>query len=145
MKVKEPKKKLNRISLVIGDESGDGHEKTEDIDIWCSLTTKGLQDAYKKGAKKLGFDFTDTVARDYEDNRLSKDRYDKLTKLGLKLDYELELYDKDNEEEGYCIEQITYAEITMFICSIGSPGLVYKFIENDYFDRWHIGGYGLFY
>ena len=147
MKKKKPetKTKLNRISLVIGDWSHDGHEKTEDIDIRCNFTTKELHAAYKKGTEKLGFDFIATVAVEYEDDRLPADKWEKLTKLGLKLDYELEPFDDlDGEEDDYRIDSITYAEIIMFICSLGSPDLTYKFIEKDYSDNWHVGGYGLF-
>ena len=60
-----------RICLVVGDWSGDGHDKTTEVTIASNFNEKAIDRAYKRGTKALGFDFSEEVAADYEDTTLS--------------------------------------------------------------------------
>lgn len=60
------------IELKLGDWSHDGHGITESIYISSNISTLKLKKAYKLGAKILGFDFSEIVARNYEDSKIKK-------------------------------------------------------------------------
>lgn len=146
---------METISLVVGDWSHDGHEKTDTIVIKSSLTLKQLQSAYKKGTEKVGFDFMKTVATDYEESNIDRNKLKVLRDLGCETavweeDYKNSLSEKDKEiyagddDKAVSISSEEYAEFVLFICTLGNKDLEYEFVE-DKTSRWNIGGYGLFY
>jgi hypothetical protein len=138
---------VNTISLVIGDWSGDGHDKRETIIILSNLNNKDINKAYKKGSEKLGFDFCNDVCRDYEDHEISKDKLDLLIANGLKIkdiafdDYDLKEFEKDGTLR---LWTEPFAEIYLFIVKLGNPDFEYTFLEGKSDPSIHIGGYGLY-
>ena len=50
-----------------------------------------INKAYKIGTKKLGFDFCEEVASDYEDSKLDDEKWEKIKQLGYQ--------NEDAEEE----------------------------------------------
>lgn len=62
--------KSHQVQLVVGDWSGDGHNRTDSVSVLVNCSTEQLQEAYKKGSKKLKFDLTKEAAVEYEDNKL---------------------------------------------------------------------------
>ena len=138
----------NIISLVIGDWSGDGHSQSNTIVIKSNLDKKAIEKAYKKGTKKLGFDFIKDIAADYADQNLSKERLDVLLKHGLKtkdLDLDFDLKRKEYEEgPGVNIWHDDYVEIYLFIVKLGNEEFKYELLEGDVNPTIHIGGYGLY-
>lgn len=131
----------NKIRLVVGDWSKDGHEKSSDVYISCNLTAKEIEKAYKKGAKAIGLDVRETVASEYQDPYLLKEHYEKLKKAGYK--EELEPYD-DTEKTPtkFYINDDCFAEMFMFVAKVGNPALEYELAENS--ESVNVGGYGLF-
>jgi hypothetical protein len=132
----------NTISLVLGDWSGDGHEKTETIVLRSNLTNKQIEDAYKKGTNKVGFDFIRTIANEYEDNVISAEKLDALIELGLK---DFDRIGDDTDEDDYNLDTDSFADIYLFIVKLGNEDFEYKILVGESNPEIRIGGYGLFY
>lgn len=132
---------MNKINLCVGDSSGDGHERRDNYLIESNLNKKQMLKSYKKGSKILGFDFMNTVAKDYEDSKLSIEMLTKLRDNG---------YDGKIFDESYCknghgpnLQCGEYVDIVLFVCKLGDPAFKYEYIKEDF--SWDIGGYGLYY
>jgi hypothetical protein len=83
----------NKTTLVLGDWSDDGHGKTDRISITSNLDTKQIEKAYNKGAKKLGFNFVNDVANDYEDSLLPLPHLKTLIEHGLDIEQAFDEYE----------------------------------------------------
>lgn len=130
----------NTLTLTLGDWSADGHKETQTFTIRCNLTRDELLKAYKAGEKKTKVKFQDTVADEYEDNFMSVDIVEKLTKHGYDVK---EFADRlDDDPRGYSLWTDGYAGTWLFIAKVGNPELEYEFCTDADI---HIGGYGLFY
>lgn len=152
-------KKLNRVtslvlshvtSLVIGDWSDDGHGKTDMTVIRSNLDSEQIGEAYEAGSKKLGFNFIEEVATDYEDSSLDLVKFKTLIDAGLsieeafKYDYEIKEAKKaleDEDSEGFHLWTESYRSIFLFIVKLGNKDFKYKISQGN---QIHIGGYGLF-
>lgn len=126
------------ITLVVGDWSGDGHEKTEKISVVCSHSSKELEEAYNKGTEKLGFNFTQTVAVEYEDNKLYAKEIKLLRANGIDMEFE----DGEDENGNVCLMVDDFWNLYLAICKLGNPKIEYK--EGKQKQKINIGGYGLF-
>ncbi len=69
---------LYLIGLVLGDESGDGHDKTYQYSIYSNLDDEQLREAFKSGCNKVDVEFSDIVAEEYEECMLKSDILEKL-------------------------------------------------------------------
>lgn len=137
------------ISLVVGDWSGDGHDKRETVNIKSNLDKKAMEKAYKKGTKKLGFDFCKDVCAEYEDNKLPPEKLDALVKLGLEtkgmgLEYDLKRIKKDEGVE-IGLWHDDFVEIYLFIVKLGDDEFTFEYLNADANPTINIGGYGMFY
>lgn len=146
-----------RINVFVGDEGGDGHDKSDNITIESNISSKDLDKAYKKASKKLGFDFWNVVAVEYEDSEIPIAMLQTLRNNGYPGTFENEEYyhkliakpkDKRSSWEkkdpkGPSINMDEYIDIVLFICKLGDPKFEYEIVHDDN-DYWHIGGYGLF-
>ena len=121
---------MNRISLLMGDESRDGHGETESLVLDTNRTRKELEKAYKKGARKL------EAANEYGERRLAKPIFDALKKLGWPVP---EGFEKTRE-----LDTDTYADIWIFLAKLGDPGLEVYVQTHDPVGKLYIGGYALF-
>jgi len=128
----------NKIKIVCGDWSNDGHGMTESITIKSNFTKDQLESSYVNGSKILGLDFRKTVGTDFEDNKMSQAQMDLLHKHNIYVEVD-EYYGEDGY---YALTSEEYIEIILKICELGNLGFVYEKIETDDF---HIGGYGLFF
>lgn len=136
-------------TLVVGDWSGDGHDKTSMTVIRSNLNSKQIMKAYKKASKKLGFSLIDDVASDYEDRILSRDRLQVLLDNGMKfevlgLEYEIKEAKEcleDEASEGIGLWSESYRDIFLFIVKMGDESFQW---EVSHGDSLNIGGYGLF-
>ncbi len=126
------------ISAVVGDWSGDGHEKTETIVFCSNLGPKEINNTYKAGAKVIGFDLIDDVAVDYEDNILRKEHSDQLLVSGFDLS-SFESGDKDGE---FYLYKEDFFKIWIYFLKLGDAN--FKFSTINTFEV-TIGGYGFFY
>lgn len=148
------------ITLVVGDWSHDGHGMCDKILIQSNADVSKIEAGYRAGTAKLGFDFCEEVASDYEDGRIHLAELKKLRDAGFKR----KLEDEHTEEEakatakefekygrasqtnweywaGGCLDPETYCEIYQFIVQLGDPLIVFTPIEHG---ELRIGGYGLF-
>ena len=127
---------VNRISLLMGDESRDGHGETESLVLDTNRTRKELEKAYKKGARKLGFDFELKAANEYGTRRLAKPVFEALKKLGWPVP---EGFEKTRE-----LDTDIYADIWIFLAKLGDPKLEVYVQTPDSVEELYIGGYALF-
>ncbi len=132
--------KTHRIRLVLGDWSHDGHGQTSEEYINSNLSLKQINAAYKKGTKKIGFDFCDTAACEYEDSTISKENFKALRDAGF--DDELENCDDDSEEDGVSIWRDDFTRMYLFIVKLGNPAFTFTEAKDE--GTIHVGGYGLF-
>lgn len=142
-------KKLPHVtSLVLGDWSDDGHGKTDITSIKSNLDPDQIMEAYKKGSKKLGFDFINEVAADYEDSAIDANQLQKLVDAGLDIeksfqdDYSIKEAKEALENEqraGLWVD--SYRNIFLFIVKLGNDKFEYEIDNNA---QLNIGGYGLF-
>lgn len=129
------------INLVVGDWSGDGHEKREIFTIRCNIDSKSLKEAYFLGTQIIGFDLSKEVAWDYQDSIISKKHLEILQRHGQNWDWD-SLKDPDDDEiEIVCDD---YVDIWMFIASLGNPHICYEVVPSTE-NSIYIGGYGLFF
>jgi len=131
-----------KINLLVGDRSGDGHDKREHFLIECNLDVAGVQKAYKKAVKLVGFDFSNEVAAEYEDSRISHEQLKKLRELG----YDGELFDEKYMADGACglaMDGLEFAHIYMFFVWLGNKDIVWEFVDAQDATI-DIGGYGIF-
>ena len=128
----------HQIKIVCGDWSSDGHGMTDSITIESNLSHKEIEEAYKRGAKEIGLDFRQDVARQYEDNKMSQAQMDLLRSHNIHTEVD-EWY---GEPGYYSLDPEVYIEIFLEICKIGNYNFNFEEIKTK---DVHIGGYGLFY
>lgn len=128
----------NTINLVIGDWSDDGHGKTMNFTIVSNLTQRQIENAYEKGTKIVGFDLTEDVASEYQNNTLSIQNYEKLKSLGFK--HKLDLC-HSNDAECLWVSCDDFCEMYIFIVALGNKNFEHKHVIGK---QINIGGYGLF-
>jgi hypothetical protein len=136
--------KKHNITLLLGDWGGDGHEKTCEFNYVFNKSKDEIFDAYKKGAEKVGFDFINTVAVDYEDSYIEDAIYEKLKKVGAMEELTWEDYAEQCRKTGdkMRIDRDDYVKIFLFIVTLGDPFIEYTEVKREIMD---IGGYGFFY
>lgn len=122
---------MNTLNLVLGDWSGDGHSKTDTVTIETNLSKKEVWEAYSAGAKLIGVDLCNSVAAEYEDNKICRDDVAKFADAG----YECEIDDYNS------IYTEEFTALFLFTVSKGRPDFVYEICKNQ---DLHIGGYGLY-
>lgn len=125
------------IEIIMGDTSADGHGQTDSIYIESNLTVQQIQAAYNKGTKLVGFNLVDSVAADYEDNKITVEDWNKLIALG----FDGTSMEDDDDEDHLALWTDSFSEIYFFICKLGDPTFTYNVTK---YDRIDIGGYGLF-
>jgi len=154
---------MNKMYLVLGDWSDDGHGKSEKVLVEVNKTVEEVQNAYKDSCKLTGIsfngneDYTETgrhweiankyrIAVEYEDYKLS----DAVLEVLEKFKCPKEIIENYNEEayEG------NYIPLWFWFIGLYLPDLDYKIIKegdgipciNGYWDKnLNVGfGYGLY-
>jgi hypothetical protein len=139
---------MNEVKLIVGDLSGDGHEKTKTIIVSVNKTEKELNGAYKKSHKLTGIDFSETCCCDYEEYYISKTVYDSVVKhfsetTGKKWKELYSRSDDDDYDNGVVEDSEMFAELYLEFIQLSLPDLVWEFV-GDRIPEINIGGYGLF-
>ena len=133
----------NIICIVVGDASGDGHDKRESFLIKTNVSDDDLELIYKAGAKKLGIDIT-LYCQEYEDRSIPDEIAVKLLSRDinkhLSNDLEFCTYSKK-----YTINSEQYMDIWLFIAKAGNEQLKAKIVNEKTDGYLTIGGYGLYY
>ena len=131
-------KLTHSIRLVTGDWSSDGHGKTSNLNIKSNLSLAQIEKAYKAGTKILGTDIIENVCRDYEDNNISCEFYNKMIELG----FDGEVGEDENLTKDISVWHDDWPYYVLFVVKLGNKD--FKYSENTKGDSWNIGGYGLF-
>lgn len=136
---------MHKITLVVGDWSGDGHDKSDTYIIESNLDLEQLSAAYKAGVQLLGTDLVEDICSDYEDNSFPVEVFNKLQALlgPHKVQLDLDEDYPEAEEEFRVYDSELWVDLILGVCKLGNPSLEWSLIDPD--ASWHIGGYGLFY
>lgn len=121
-------------TLVVGDSSGDGHEKTENFLITSNFNEAQILDAYRLGVDIIKFDIMENN-KDYQDRSICSEDVDKLKSVGFVFS------NLDKWGVYYYIDPEIFVEIFIFIVSVGDPSFEYEYLP---YNNIEIGGYGLF-
>lgn len=136
-----------KFELIIGDWSGDGHSMSETILFEVNKTEQEINEAYKNSCRLVGIQFNSRpnytnltpkdyrdndiyVMCDYEDNTLSENAYNKLSKF-------IDIDDND----GFNSESL--ALLIMKFISLSLTDFQYKIVRTNYPNMKGFG-YGLF-
>lgn len=134
---------MNKMYLVLGDWSDDGHGKHDKILLESNVSVKDIQKAYKASCRSTGVsfngneDFTEVdrgweekgkyhIACEYEDGVLSKFVFDILAKHGLTRkmleEWDTEtLHDDDDPEDGFGLFTETYIQLWIWFVKLNLP------------------------
>jgi hypothetical protein len=132
---------MNKMYLVLGDWSDDGHGKHDKILLESNVSVKDIQQAYKDSCKLTGVsfnhneDFTETnhlwedsdkyrIADEYEDSQLSKFVFDILAKHGLTKEmlkeWEPSGYDEDKDGNFFLYVE-NFVELWIWFVKLSLP------------------------
>lgn len=145
--------KMNKMYLVLGDWSDDGHGKHDKILLESNVSVKDIQDAYKASCKMTSIsfnhneDFTETdrgwkeadkyrIACEYQDGQLSKFVFDILAKHGLTKGMLKEwdngcLDDDDFEGNGIGLYVESYVQLWIWFVKLNLPSSVIIKVVNE--------------
>ena len=125
-----------RLSFCIGDPSGDGHGREKHFHINCNYSSKEIDEIYKKLTDKLGFDFCDKAASEYESQELDPEFTQRLIDIGFldKNDKGIISEDDDWYTPGsYHFEAIDEFLLMFFdLLKMIQPDLDYEFITLNW-------------
>lgn len=136
---------MHTITLITGDWSGDGHEKTDSITISSNLNMKELEAAFTRGEQVIGINFADQFS-DYEANTLPCEMIQKMSKhfdTGFNVPQDIDPDEVDSSRYDETLYSNDYTHLWLEIAKIGNPELVYEYCKTGL--TLSIGGYGLFY
>jgi len=139
-RVESSSKPLRLVNLVIGANYGVGHGMRCIMLVNSSLNIDELSEAYKRGERKLGFNFQFAVAHKPNDCALSREQHDQLVKAGIPMqDLNGDVLEQYGSEYG--LTPVSYLHIWLHIAKLGDPTLDWEMAKLP---QLHIGGYGLY-
>jgi hypothetical protein len=127
------------VELIVGDWSGDGHDKKESCVIKSTHDGKDIEKFYQAGVKKLKCDPAQEVA-EYEASTLCADTVKKLVAAG----FECRSGDEVNKDGTLDLWTTAYEDVYMFVAVKGSKGKLVWERNDSAGSHVNIGGYGLF-
>jgi hypothetical protein len=129
--------------LEMGDDSCDGHCMTATRNICSNLNAEEISAAYTASKEKVGFNFIQDVADEYEDNSLSMEKLKTLRENGVATwQFEDERYAEEGEElESVSLNSDTYSQIYLELVKLGNAEFKQETLQGK---NLSIGGYGLF-
>lgn len=147
-----------KIKLIVGDWSGDGHERTEDFLIESNLSQDQIAQAIIQTENLFEFTFSDFCS-EYEDNTIHSCILDKfieaqiidkdfLDDLFCDEDYDHECHHCETKDEDECVLYYeftpeAFVELYLRLAKYSIPAFEYIYLD-DRVPTIEIGGYGLF-
>jgi len=122
---------MTQITLVFGDISGDGHEKTDTLTIETNYSYSKLRDAIYKSNFKI-----DSECSDYDERTLSEELTNFLVEIGLLKREDL------NGDYRLTVRGDEYVRRLLDVVKYENPDFQWKETALATMD---VGGYGLFY
>lgn len=137
---------IHKISLLMGDPSGDGHDKRSNFAIKSNLDRSQIIRAYSRGVAIGLPNVEKDLCEEYEDSKISNDTLKLFVEKGFDPNeiWEYQYYNKIGKPEGsYSLDTDSFAKLYLFVVLIGDPTFEWEIdTETSEID---IGGYGLFY
>lgn len=128
----------NIICLCVGDTSGDGHCITDNIIILSNLNRDSIMNAYSNGTSLVGFDFSQSVCVNGEDDILELDDAERLMAQGI----DIGMLEFEDEYYVFVDGCSSFVNIWLQIVKLGNPDFEHEIVQLPTAD---IGGYGLFF
>lgn len=133
------------VEMITGDWSADGHGITQTSHYEISCSPEQLEEYYKIGSKRLGFNLTENIACEYETSMIEDNHLSKLIEHGFKAHEVIEDIEEDGDEMTGYLDHDSFCEIYFFIAKIGAGIHPFSyFVEFDDVPKFRIGGYGLY-
>jgi hypothetical protein len=137
---------MSIVNIVMGDSSGDGHDKTETFTLSINRTPDELNDAYNRGLE-LGMPSIVGQCEDYQDHALTE-RFveafiaavDAHPEAFTTTDREI-LREKLEDAQEWCMPE-DFMLFYLAVCKVGYPDLMWTVVSDT--TNIFIGGYGLF-
>jgi len=129
--------------VFMGDWSCDGHCFTRTRNVCSNLSDEEITAAYAAATAKVGFDFINDVATEYEDNTLPADKLKTLRDNGIAtwtFDDE-EYLDEGETLESVGLDEDSHSEIYLQLLKLGNENFKAETLKGK---SLRIGGYGLF-
>ena len=130
-----------KITIVVGDWSGDGHSQSDTYVVESNLDKPSIERAYRIATRQLGFDLIKDVCEAYEENKIAEEVYEKLVENGINIDGLAKEDELDCDYYGMTPD--IWLKLYLDVVKLGNPELQYS-ILNDHNEELHIGGYGLY-
>jgi hypothetical protein len=138
-----------RVKLVVGDWSGDGHGKSEDVFFETNKTILEIQEAYKASCKLTGVEFNGNedytglnrdwkirknyqIAVDYEEHEIPREAEELLLQHGIDVweGFDNDSYDKVNELAP--IDGVEhFAELWVKFVKLSLPDLEMEMVKDE--------------
>jgi len=134
------------LSLIIGDESDDGHGKRDTYVIESNLSREEIQAAYTRALSEFDAGCLTTVAEDYEDCSLSATQLFAMRRIGYRVQnmYWWQEFKEDwGRGQTPFITADEFVDLFLTIVRAGDSNFVYKRLSSADTELF-IGGYGLF-
>ncbi len=143
-------------TLVIGDKSGDGHERSDTFTFDCTHEDTEIHKAYFEAVKKSKIGLHgerrtpklkfDSILREMGEGTITDVQMAALTKIGVCFDRLQNVEGDNNDEYDVCPEGVV--EIFLEMVRSQLPGFEYKIVRpkciNDHKDFSHDFGYGCY-
>ena len=151
---------MNKMYLVIGDWSQDGHNQSYKVLCESNKTLVEVQEAYKQSCKNTGVSFnhdedytdlvldhkhTNQVCTEYEENTISEENKKLLIEYGVVFDDNLDAEDFQEDFENVLLQFIKLADPSMVLNSMPKEKDIIPYINGYWDDTLNVQfGYGLF-
>lgn len=125
----------NRMYLVLGDPSHDGHGKYRKVLVETNKSVVEIQDAYRASCKKTGLCFDGragykyNLCAEYEDNRLTGDVLRILEEYKFPVN-ELNI-DEDDGGQGAYIDEDEFVALWFWFVKLSLPDMEYHLPKDD--------------
>ena len=133
------------IEFSVGDQSGDGHEKSSSYFAKASGNKEAIEAAYKRGCEKVGWDLRKTVCIDYEEGYIPREKLARLRELGYVGEvWEERCFLEDQKcywsrEDAWSLAADEFVAAWVFFVELGGEKI--EFLQAEHI---HTGGYGCF-
>jgi hypothetical protein len=136
---------MNKLKLIIGDYSGDGHEKSETFYFLSNRTSSEIKEIIEKSNQLTGIDFEHLFSY-YEQYELTEEQISTLEEKGIDfskvIKYSYDEFTEERDEYGFSTDDAV--NLFMEYLKLSDSELIINLTNDDYQEIDISFGYGLF-